>query len=82
MLAGGSRLNGVARSPGVLAPLGFLLASLNSLYSKLSTRASQLASMMFSLTPTVLQTSAASRDSITTRTLAAVPARALTTRTL
>ena len=32
-------------------------SSLYSLYSKLSTRASQLASMMFSLTPTVPQTS-------------------------
>src|SRR5947208_10855602 len=57
-------------------------SSLNSLYSKLSIKASQLASMIFSLTPTVPQTSSPSRDSITTRTRAAVPARALTTRTL
>jgi len=53
-----------------------------SLYSTLSTSASQLASMMFSETPTVPQMDCLSRHSITTRTRAAVPARALTTRTL
>jgi hypothetical protein len=53
-----------------------------SLYSTLSTSASQLASMMFSETPTVPQIDCLSRDSITTRTRAAVPARAFTTRTL
>jgi hypothetical protein len=57
-------------------------ASLNSLYSKLSASASQLASTTFSLTPTVPHTSAPSRDSTTTRTGAAVPAFAFTTRTL
>jgi len=53
-----------------------------SLYSTLSTRASQEASMMFSDTPTVPQFESLSRDSIITRTRAAVPSRALTTRTL
>src|SRR6266849_390630 len=57
-------------------------SSLNSLYSIASTNASQLASMMFSLTPTVPKTASRSRHSMTTRTLAAVSARALTTRTL
>ena len=56
--------------------------SLNSLYSIESTSASHDASIMFSLTPTVPHTSEPSRDSITTRTRAAVPARAFTTRTL
>ena len=56
--------------------------SLNSLYSKESTSASQLASMMFSLTPTVPHTLPSSRLSMTTRTRAAVPSLALTTRTL
>jgi hypothetical protein len=52
------------------------------LYSTLSTSASQLASMMFSETPTVPHRDCLSRDSMTTRTRAAVPSRALTTRTL
>jgi hypothetical protein len=52
------------------------------LYSTLSTRASQLASMTLAETPTVPQSDCLSRDSITTRTRAAVPSRALTTRTL
>src|SRR5579883_1824326 len=56
-------------------------SSLNSLYSIESTSASQLASITFSLTPTVPHTSLPSRDSITTRTRAAVPARGFTTRT-
>src|SRR5205823_14944202 len=60
----------------------YFSSSLNSLYSIESTNACQLASMMFSLTPTVPQTSLLSRDSMTTRTRAAVPALALTTRTL
>ena len=42
----------------------------------------QLASMMFSLTPTVPQTASWSRDSITTRPRAAVAAFEFTTRTL
>ena len=57
-------------------------SSLHSLYSKLSTRAIQLASMMFSLTPTVPQTSFSSWLSMTTRTPAAVAASELITRTL
>ena len=56
--------------------------SLISLYSILSTKASHEASTIFSLTPTVDHTSRLSCDSIITRTLAAVPARAFTTRTL
>ncbi len=60
----------------------FFSESFSSLYSTLSTSASQLASMMFSDTPTVPQSESWSRDSIITRTRAAVPARALTTRTL
>jgi len=57
-------------------------SSLNSLNSNASTSASQLASMMFSLTPTVLHTSCSSALSITTRTRAAVPSAELMTRTL
>ena len=57
-------------------------SSLNSLYSNESSSARHDASMMFSLTPTVPQTASPSRHSITTRTRAAVSARALTTRTL
>lgn len=64
------------------ADYGCYSASLNSLYSTLSTSASQLASMTFSLTPTVLQTSFSSRLSMTTRTRAAVPSAELMTRTL
>src|SRR5262249_33059096 len=45
-------------------------SSLNSLYSTASTNASQDASMMFSLTPTVPQTLPWSRHSTTTRTRA------------
>ena len=56
--------------------------SLINLYSILSTKASHEASTIFSLTPTVDHTSRLSCDSIITRTLAAVPARAFTTRTL
>lgn len=62
-------------------PLG-RSSSLDSLYSIASTSASQLASMMFSLTPTVPQTSWWSEDSMITRMRAAVPASLLTTRTL
>ena len=51
-------------------------------YSKLSTRAIQLASITFSLTPTVPHTSLSSWLSITTRTPAAVPASELIARTL
>ncbi len=58
------------------------LASFDSLCSMASVRASQLASMMFSLTPTVPHTESESLLSITTRTLAAVPAHSLITRTL
>ncbi len=57
-------------------------SSLKSLYSTASAKAIQLASMMFSLTPTVLQTESSSAHSITTRTLAAVPSAELMTRTL
>ena len=57
-------------------------SSLNSLYSTASTSAIQLASMMFSLTPTVLQKSEPSSLSMTTRTRAAVPSVELMTRTL
>ena len=56
--------------------------SLINLYSILSTKASHEASTIFSLTPTVDHTSRLSCDSIITLTLAAVPARAFTTRTL
>jgi len=56
--------------------------SLWILYSTASTSAIQLASMMFSLTPTVLQTSSLSRLPIRTRTRAAVPSVLLMTRTL
>ena len=48
----------------------------------LAARAIHEASMTFSLTPTVPHTSWWSRDSITTRTRAAVPSFAFTTRTL
>ena len=58
------------------------VASFCNLYSTLSTRAFHDASMMFSDTPTVPQIAFLSMDSITTRTFAAVPSRALTTRTL
>jgi hypothetical protein len=51
-------------------------------YSKLSTRAIQLASITFSLTPTVPQVSVSSWLSMTTRTPAAVDASELITRTL
>jgi len=47
-----------------------------------SASASQLASITFSLTPTVPQTASPSVLSIDTRTLAAVPSWALITRTL
>src|SRR5262249_6382986 len=75
-------LSGFHSSSLSLCLCGELSSSLNNLYSNASTNASQLASMMFSLTPTVPQTSPLSRHSITTRTRAAVSARALTTRTL
>src|SRR3990170_847577 len=58
-------------------------SSLNSLYSILSTSASQLAVITFSWTPTVPQVlPPSSWLSITTRTAAAVPASELITRTL
>src|SRR3989304_3545468 len=68
----------------LLAPHLSLLfsSSLYNLYSKLSTRAIQLASMMFSLTPTVPQTSSSSWLSMITRTPAAVAASEFITRTL
>jgi len=56
--------------------------SLCSLYSTLSRSASQEAWMIFSDTPTVPHRLSLSRDSMITRTRAAVPSRALTTRTL
>ena len=61
---------------------GYAIPSLHSLYSIASTKASQLASMMFSLTPTVPQTSCSSMLSMKTRIRAAVPASEFTTRTL
>ena len=48
----------------------------------LSAKACQLASMMFSETPTVPHFSLWSPDSISTRTLEAVPWLAVSTRTL
>src|SRR5262249_52369978 len=89
--AGGHRLGGhesllphharaVASRLGAPSPAS--RRSLESLYSKASASASQLASRTFSDTPTVPQTSLSSLDSMTTRTRAAVPARALITRTL
>jgi hypothetical protein len=56
--------------------------SFRSLYSTLSTRACQEASITFSETPTVPQIEFLSIDWMMTRTRAAVPALALTTRTL
>ena len=56
--------------------------SFSNLYSILSTRACQLASIRFSDTPTVFQTPSLSCDSMITRTLAAVPFRGFITRTL
>ena len=53
-----------------------------SLYSNESARAIQLASMIFSLTPTVPQTWRGSWLSMVTRTFAAVPLPELMTRTL
>ncbi len=53
-----------------------------SLYNRLSMIASQLASMTFTETPTVVQDSVPSVDSISTRTFAAVPSLASSTRTL
>ena len=69
------------RQPGWVQAWALSLSRVN-LYSMLSTRACQEASMMFSETPTVPQCSLLSRDSMTTRTLAAVPAPELMTRTL
>src|SRR5205085_2580722 len=60
----------------------YFASSLYSLYSMASTRANQLASMIFSLTPIVPHTSSWSDDSMSTRMRAAVPASLLTTRTL
>ena len=60
----------------------FSFRVLESLYSKLSHRASQLASITFSSAPTVPQTSSSSLLSMTTRTRAAVAASELRTRTL
>src|SRR5208337_2905111 len=71
-----------ASAVAAVCSLGRDRASRESLYSKASMSASQLASMTFSETPTVPQTESWSRLSITTRTRAAVPARALMTRTL
>ena len=59
-----------------------IFSSLYILYSKLSTSAIQLASMTFSLTPTVPHMSNSSSLSMTTRTAAAVAASELMTRTL
>ena len=58
------------------------ILSFCSLYSMLSIRASQLAWMMFSETPTVPQREVLSPDSISTRVTAAVPAAPERTRTL
>src|SRR5690606_13602972 len=58
------------------------MPSLHSLYSMLSTRACQLASITFSWTPTVPQVPWSSALSMITRTLAAVAASELMTRTL
>src|SRR3989339_1995623 len=60
----------------------YFVPSFNSLYSTLSTRACQLASMIFPETPTVPQESFSSWDWMSTRTLAAVPAFSSSTRTL
>src|SRR5688500_2127264 len=57
-------------------------ALFNSAYSMLSTSACKLASTMFSLTPTVLQTSWLSVDSSRTRVFAAVPVPVSIIRTL
>ena len=66
----------------LLTTYRFYCLSFCSLYSTESTSACHEASMMFSETPTVPQIESLSRDSIITRTRAAVPARAFTTRTL
>ena len=70
------------QSPSRGGGVQYYFVSFCSLYSTESVRASQEASMMFSETPTVPQIEVLSRDSIITRTRAAVPALALTTRTL
>src|ERR1043166_9261045 len=57
-------------------------SSLNNLYSTESTRASQLASMMLSSTPTVPHVSVPSVLSMMTRVLAAVPVDVSRMRTL
>src|SRR3989338_9022221 len=60
----------------------YLALSFNSLYSTLSARACQLASIIFSETPTVPHELFSSSDWIRTLTLAAVPAFSSSTLTL
>ena len=82
----GISMRTAGRTDGTLGLLLYTTLAANSFftspYSRLSTSACRLASMMFSLTPIVVQLRVPSLDSIRTRVRAAVPIDESTIRTL